>query len=66
MWHMACIVSTLNTYMAIKLIKKNYLSFKNAMLALTKKFKKKIHIRPKKKDESPFVLALSWQPNTTT
>ena len=36
------------------------------MLALTKKLKKKIHIRPKKKDESPFVLALSWQPNTTT
>ena len=38
------------------------------MLALNKKLKtKKIHIRPKKKkkNESPFVLALSWQPNTT-
>ena len=35
------------------------------MSALNKKFLK-IHIRPKKqKNESLFVLALSWQPNTT-
>ena len=35
------------------------------MSALNKKFLK-IHIRPKKqKNESSFVLALSWQPNTT-
>ena len=55
--HGACIVSTLNTYVAIKLIIKNYLSFKNAMLALTKKLKKKSTLDQKKR-MSPLLFLL--------
>ena len=54
MWHTTCTVSTLNAYVTTKIIKKNYVSFKNVMSTLKKKnlkTKKKSTLGRKEKEK---------------